>query len=143
MKTKHILIAGILSFVAMFIMSGIWYGAAMGSFYEANSATFGELSRPTPLYPLLMVEVLIIGLCLAWLIDQADGRSMNQGLNVGIVSGILLGVAMNFSLYAVGTGYTVKVVIMDSLYRVVELGLGGAIVGMLYRKWSGTVDTAQ
>ena len=136
MNLKKLITATILSFIVMFAVGGLWYAGLMAEFYENNFATFGSLARPTTIFPQLIVEIIIVAFILAWIFPKISKGEylLKGGLMMGAVVGLLIALPGYLAQMAVGTGVEWAGIIVDTLFRIVEQGVGGLVVAWIYRR---------
>ena len=120
------------SFVAMYSLSFIWYGFLAKGF---NDQQFMMVLRgPQDFSPLsIAMGYFLLAVLLAYIypFGYRGGRSGSQGLRFGIMMGLLI--ALPAALISSGA-YKLPLAanLVDATYRIVEMGVGGLIIGRLY-----------
>lgn len=123
-------------FVAMFLLSYVWYGVVAAEWYGTN---FAEISRAEADMSMANIAIgyVLMALLLAYAYPHSykGGPPMTEGLRFGVIMGLIVGLPAAF----IGAG-TTKVAlipaIVDGVYRVVEIGLGGLVIGFLHGRES-------
>ncbi len=128
--------------IIMFLLSGLWYMVLMKDFYAQYASE--HLMLPE-------VNLMAIGLgylILAWLmsyvypIGYKGGTPWWEGMKFGIIIG-LLWVLPNGLVISGVWEYNSTQLIVDSIWHVVEQGVGGLIIGMIYGKYQTTATTSE
>ena len=130
MNAKKMLFALIAGFIAMFLLSGLWYTLIMADFYEANSPStaFAE-----PKMQFIVLGYLILALLMAYIypLGHKGGSPLIEGLKFGVVMGLLwilpIGVVLFGVIESSGT-----LLVVDAIWHLVEQGIGGIVIGLVY-----------
>ena len=124
--------ATLASFVFMYSLSFVWYGLVARGF---NDDQYMMVLRGPQDFSFLSIAVgyFLLALLLSYIypFGYRGGRSGSQGLRFGIMMGLLI--ALPAALIHSGA-YKMPLAanMVDAVYRVVEIGVGGLIIGRLY-----------
>jgi hypothetical protein len=135
MSTNKILIGGLIGGVILFLAGWLLYGMAFSGFFEANqgSATGVGRSEDEMIFWALIVGNLAGGLLLAIIYGRwASISTVKTGFIAGAVIGLLMGISMDFVMYATTNMANMTAVLVDPLIMAVMWGLGGAGVGWYF-----------
>ena len=134
MNCKKLILATVLGFVVMFLISGLWYLIIMKGYYNEQ---FSEVFRQESKMIWIAIGYLVGAFLLALIypIGYKGGAPMNEGLRFGILMGLLIALPMGLTLYGV---YAIPLIptIINIVYQVVEKGIGGLFIGLVYGKSS-------
>jgi hypothetical protein len=131
MKTnlKKLILAILLGGFGMWIVAGIWHNLIMANFYKDVQATHEGLG-------LLLVAYFILASFMAYLypLIYKGKKPIIEGLKFGMIIGLLWvfphGLAM-----AGAHGDSIVYVIKNSVWHMVEQGIGGIIIALVYKKF--------
>jgi len=118
----------------MFILGGLWHMLIMHDFYEKYG---GESALAEPNMLFIILGVLILATLMAYMYPQGykGGSAVKEGLRFGVVIGLLW--ILPLSLIMVGVmGASKKLVVVDTLWHLFEQGIGGIVIGYVYRSKS-------
>ncbi|MCK4798022.1 MAG: hypothetical protein KAT05_11600 [Spirochaetes bacterium] len=140
MNAKKMLFALIAGFIAMFLLSGLWYTLIMADFYEANSPStaFAE-----PKMQFIVLGYFILALILAYIypLGYKGGSPVIEGLKFGVVMGLLWILPIGVVLFGVMESSGILLVV-DAIWHVVEQGIGGIVIGLVYGSQIPSVKSA-
>ena len=120
--------------VAMFLLGGLWHLLLMSNFYEKYA---GDRALVEPNMFFIILGVLILASLMAYMYPQGykGGSPLKEGLRFGVVIGLLW--ILPFNVIMVGVMGTAKtLVLVDTLWHLVEQGVGGIVIGYVYRSKS-------
>ena len=127
-KAKKLALPALAGGFAMWIVAGVWHNLIMAGLYEQVHAKHEGVG-------VLVIAYFILGLFMAYLYPlgfKGKNRLMD-GLWLGVFVGLLWvfphGLAM-----AGAHGQSIMYVIKNSLWHMVEQGIGGIVVAMTYNK---------
>ena len=130
MNAKKMLFALIAGFIAMFLLSGLWHTLIMADFYEANSPStaFAE-----PKMQFIVLGYFILALILAYIypLGYKGGTPVIEGLKFGILMGLLWILPLSVVLFGVMES-SGTLLVVDAIWHVVEQGIGGIVIGLVY-----------
>ncbi len=128
MNGKKLILSCIAGFIVMFLLAGLWHMALMSDLYTTPS------SREEPLMGFIALGLFILALLMAYLYPKgySGGSPVTEGLKFGILVGLMWVLPLGLILYAVQEGYTLNMVIVDAIWHMVEEGVGGIVIGLVY-----------
>jgi hypothetical protein len=137
MNIKKLLIAGVVAFVAMFILGYLWHAVLMSSFYEQN---YRFTARPEPIVLRIAVAYFVLAFLMSYVypLGYKGGSPMMEGLRFGIIMGILWVFPLSLILNAITENLFMTGVLVDTGWHIVEEGIAGIIIGLLYGKGSSS-----
>ncbi len=129
MNIKKLILATLAGSITMWILAGLWHELLMAKFYagetEATHEGTGVIFLAYMMLSILMAYIYPLG--------YKGGRPAVEGLRFGIVIGLLWvfphGLAM-----AGAHGDSISYVIINSAWHMIEQGVGGIIIGLVYGK---------
>lgn len=125
---KKLILSTLIGGLGMWVIAGIYHNLIMANLYEETQATHEGLG-------ILLVAYFILALIMAYVYPLGyKGKSPAlEGLRFGIIIGLLWvfphGLAM-----AGAHGESIIYVFKNSAWHMVEQGLGGVIIGLIYGK---------
>jgi len=130
MKTnfKKLILATLVGGLGMWIVAGIWHNLIMANLYKNVHATHEGLG-------ILLVAYFILALLMSYIypLGYKGKKPWIEGLRFGIIIGLLWvfphGLAM-----AGAHGDSIIYVFKNSLWHMVEQGIGGIIIALVYGK---------
>lgn len=132
MNTKKFLLATISGFIVMFFLGWLGHQVVIPGVLESNPMESIERSEPMILG--IAVAYLIIALLMAYMYPKGiEGESVfGNGLRFGALVGLLITLPISLILYSTIDGATMGIVVMESLWHIVEQGIGGIVIAYLY-----------
>ena len=135
MNLKKLLMAAIGSFVVMFVLSFVWHKLLMGSFYMQGDGTTRDVChRAEAIIPLIAAAYAILAVIMAYIYPkgvEGDNKLMN-GLRFGAVIGLLWIFPSQLVMHGVLNSFTLNVILVDSVWHMVEQGIGGIVIAYIY-----------
>lgn len=130
MNGRNLVLGALAAFVAMFALSWVWHEALMADFYQSVEM---QNARESPLIWSVAAGYGLLALLMAWIFPKGyeGGTSWVEGMKFGAVIGILWILPLELVLYGVLEG-SFSHVAVDGAWHVVEQGLGGIALGMVY-----------
>lgn len=130
MNLKKLVFAWLAGFVAMFLLSGLWYMVLMPDYY---SAQFADVSRAEPLFTWIVLGYLVGSFLMAYIypIGYKGMSPINEGLRFGFFMGLIIAIPAMFIAYAVNT-IPLSGTMVDTIYQIVEKTIGGGVIGLVY-----------
>jgi len=131
MDFKKFSMAVVGGFIAMFIPGGLWHMLIMKDFYNKYGGD-SALAEPNMIF--IILGVLILAALMAYMYPQGykGGSPVKEGLRFGVVIGLLWILLYNVIMIGVmGTAKTL--VVVDALWHIFEQGIGGIVIGYVYR----------
>ena len=135
MNVKKWFLAGLVGFVVMFILSGLWYMLIMDAFYREQ---VGGLMREQYNFIFIVLGYLVMAFLMSYIypIGYKGGSPAKEGLRFGVLIGLLVWLSSNLILYG-AHNMTLSATLVDSGWHVVEEGIGGLVIALVY----GTAST--
>lgn len=123
---KLVLSTGIVGF-AMWVFSGLWHNLILANFYATETGASHEGIG------LLLIAYLILALFMAYLYPRIykGGGPAIEGLKFGALIGLLWVFPHELAM-AGAHGEPLSYVFKNAVLHVVEQGLGGIILGLIY-----------
>lgn len=135
MNFKKCTVAAIGSFVVMFVLSYVWHKLLMTNFYMAQSeAMEASCHRAEPLIPFIALGYAVLACLMAYIYPkgvEGDNKLMN-GLRFGAVMGLFWILPFQLVMHGVLTGFHLNVIVVDSVWHIVEQGIGGVVIAYIY-----------
>ena len=132
MLQSKLLRATVASYLVMFTLSFVWYGILAEGF---NSEQYMTILRGPEDFSFVSIAIgyLLLAMLMSYIypLGYEGGRPGAQGLRFGILVGLLIALPAAFIN---GGAYKMPLManLVDAVYRIVEIGLGGLIIGRLY-----------
>jgi uncharacterized membrane protein len=135
MNVKRWLLAGLVGFVVMFILSGLWYMLIMGGFYQEYS---GAVMREQFNFIPIVLGYLVMAFLMSYIypIGYKGGPPLKEGVRFGVFIGLLVWLSSNLILYG-AHNMTLSATLVDSGWHVIEEGIGGIVIALVH----GTAST--
>ena len=133
MNTKKMVIALFASFIVMFLLAGLWHMVIMADLYS------GPKTLEEPMLHFIALGYFVLALIMTYIYPKGykGGKPVIEGLKFGILMGLLWILPLNLVLYGV-MGGSGTVIIVDVIWHVVEQGIGGIVIGLVYGSQSST-----
>lgn len=124
MKIQKLAIGAIAATVVLFLLDWLWYGMIMKDSMNDTNA------RPEPDFMWLTISYIIfsvafVSIYLAW---SGGSSKVSAGLNFGLWTGILIGLGLNLTWFAVSTNMTLSHTFTEAVYTTVKLIIVGIVV---------------
>ena len=135
MNVKKWFLAGLVGFVVMFVLSVLWYMIIMDAFYREQ---VGALMREQYNFIFIVLGYLVMAFLMSYIypIGYKGGSPAKEGLRFGVLIGLLVWLSSNLILYG-AHNMTLSATLVDSGWHVVEEGIGGLVIALVY----GTAST--
>ena len=119
-------------FVAMFVISFIWYGVVMADWYETNYVNIMRAEADISMLNIALGYIIMaLLLAYAYTYGYKGGSGTSEGMRFGVLMGLIIGLPLAF----IGAGaWNIELgpSLVDGIYKVVEIGVGGTVIGLLY-----------
>lgn len=130
MNATKLISAWLAAFVVIFLLSGLWHQLLLADFYAAQTAA---VARAEINMVAVTIGSLILAFLMAWMYPTGyqGGSPVVEGLRFGALIGLLW--ILPWSVIITGiwnVGMTVTLV--DAAWHVVEEGLAGVVIGLVY-----------
>lgn len=131
--------------LSIFTANSLWYAVIMSDFYDGSSGHWSQVSRDDPSIPIVLLGILVLAVLMT-----AHYPFLRLPIRHPILAdgafGVLIGLiyVLPSSLYYYGTTDFLEFVpmAMDVLWHMIEEGLAGVVLGMLYRRLIGQPASA-
>lgn len=132
MKAKKLIMATIVAFVIMVLLSSLWYMVIMGDYYNQE---FTEVQRPEFKMVWIFIGYLVGAFLMAYIypLGYQGGSPANEGMRFGLLIGLITALPSALVYYGVWTipfGPT----LIDVIYLIIEKIVGGLVIGLIYGK---------
>ncbi len=114
----------------MLILGFLWHQVIMGGFYDEQGAA---IMREEPKMPFIIIALLILALFMsyAYPIGYKGGSPVTEGMRFGAFMGLVAFLPMNLIFHG-AFNLTLAGALVDAGWHVVEEGVGGVIIAMVY-----------
>ena len=128
MDIKKLLLSTIGAGVVMLGLSVLWHVVLMSDLYVS------DISRPEPIMYLIVGSYFGLALVMSYMYPKGiEGTNkIANGFKFGALIGIIWIVPFSVIMYAVTVGSSLKVIAIDGIWHIVEEGIGGVVIAMIY-----------
>ena len=130
MNTKKMLLACLAAFVVTFLLSGLWHIVLLGDFYKANDVALAR-AEPNMLFVILGQLILTFLMAVVYPMGYKGGSPVKEGFRFGAIIGLIWLLPWSVMMHGIWN-YPLAGVIVDSAWHVVEEGVGGIVIGLVY-----------
>ena len=138
MKTLKSLLIALGVALTIFTANSLWYAVVMRGFYENSQGSWMQVSRENPSIPTILLGIYVLSVLMTVLYPKVQMGIKNPGL-ANLAFGMLIGLIYVFpsSLYYYGTTNFLAFgpMAMDVFWHMIEEGLGGIVLGVLYKRF--------
>ena len=135
---KNVILAILAGGIAFFVVGGIVYEVILGGFYEANLGSATGVNRDVPVFWALALSQFALAALVAYVFHYADVTTAGNGLKVGALFGLLLGIAISFNLYSVTNWSNAIVAFAEPVVSAVRVALVGSLMGWILSRRRGS-----
>ena len=130
MNGRKLVLGALAAFVVAYLLSGLWHVLLLADFYESTARV---TMRAPPLFLPIGVGYLVVGFIMAYMYPKGyeGGSPISEGLKFGAIIGLLWWFPTNLVLYGAMEG-PFSIVLVDGAWHLVEEGLAGAVLGLVY-----------
>jgi len=131
MKFSKYIYAARASFLAMFVLSTIWYLFLMADFFAQHRPA---IARAAALIQYIVLGYLILAALMTFVYQMTNktGRPAAHGFKVGALLGLIYFFPLSFGLYAIWQ-ISAPAFLVDSLWHLFEQGVGGVVFAQIYK----------
>ncbi len=135
MKAKTFLACAAVAFVVSFALGFFWHAWLLADFYEEGNAA---ANREEGLIQFIALGYGALALLMAWMfpIGLRSDALLKEGARFGALIGLLWTLPLSLIFYGV-MKLSLEVVIVDSVWHVVEQGATGVAIAWVYGKVKG------
>lgn len=130
MKKK--IASGLAASLVMLILGGAWHMGIMSSFYKMYAPSTAPAN---PNILIIAAGYLVLGFLMVHLYTMFENKTISTGLILGIIAGILW-VTPHGIIMIAANGIPSHFILVDGLWHVVEEGIGGLVLALVYSKVS-------
>ncbi len=137
MTAKNQMLATLVGFIVLFLLGWLLYGFLLMDFYAANSGSATGISRTEDemIWWALILGNIAQTYLLVYVFSLSNVTSFGSGLKTGAIIGLILGLAINLSMYGTTNFMNLTSALVDPFVSLIMIGLTGGVVGwMLGRK---------
>ena len=138
MDAKTRIMATLAGFVTLFLLGWLIYGMLLMDFYMSNSGTATGVMREESemVWWALIVGNVFQAYLLVYIFDKwTNITTFSSGLQAGAILGLILGFAMNLTMYGTSNMMNLTAALVDPFVSAVMMGITGGVMGyMLGRK---------
>jgi len=128
MGSNRFVVAVLAGGVTAFLMGFVLWGVLTGSFFEANQIP--GIMLDTPRFAYLIVGQLAFAAILTVIISKwARVGGAGQGLQIGAITGLLIAIGVDFTMYGTSDIMNLTATLVDPLLVAVHMGVTGAVIG--------------
>ncbi len=124
------LLACLAAFVVTFLLSGLWHIVLLGDFYKANDVALAR-AEPNMLFVILGQLILTFLMAVVYPMGYKGGSPVKEGFRFGAIIGLIWLLPWSVMMHGLWN-YPLAGVIVDSAWHVVEEGVGGIVIGLVY-----------
>lgn len=113
--------------VGMWVVAGLWHNLVMPALYSETHATHEGIG-------IMLVAYIVLALIMAYLYPRVykGGRPVLEGLWFGVVIGILWVFPHELAMTGAHGGKSIAYVFKNAGWHMLEQGIGGMIVGLIF-----------
>jgi len=131
MKTNKILLGGLAGAVTLFLLGWLVYGVLLRDYMTSNT-NYNQCAAK-PMEDMIMWAMILSNLAIGFLISLVFSWSNTTGVMAGAkvagIIGLLLTIAVDFSVYAMSTTFSnLTTVFIDIIIYTVMFAIGGVVV---------------
>ena len=124
--------------LTIFSANSLWYAVIMRGFYENSQGSWMQVSREHPSIPVILLGIYVLSVLMTVLYPKVQ-MGIKQPVLANLCFGMLVGLIYVFpsSLYYYGTTNFLAFgpMAMDVFWHMIEEGLAGVVLGMLYKRF--------
>jgi len=130
MNIKKLILASLGGGMVTFLLGYLWHAVILADFYETHSAA---LARPEPNMMMVALGSLVIAVLMAYTypIGYKGGSAVKEGFRFGALVGLIWVLPVSLIFSGVWN-YPLVAVIVDSAWHIVEQGVTGIVIAMIY-----------
>ena len=132
MNTKKILYAWLAGAAVMLFLGFLWHTVILGDFYDTHLAA---AARDEPKMSFIILGYLVLALLMAYMfpLGYKGGSAVTEGLRFGILIGLLWILPLQLVFHGL-LNIGLAGGLVDASWHVVEEGVGGIIIAIVYGK---------
>lgn len=113
--------------VGMWVVAGLWHNLIMPALYKGTHATHEGIG-------ILLLAYIVLALIMAYIypLGYKGGKPILEGLRFGMIIGILWVFPHELAMMGAHEGKSILYVLQNSGWHIIEQGIGGIIIGLIY-----------
>lgn len=134
MSAKNRILATLVGFVVLFLLGWLFYGFLLMDFYadNAGSATGVYRENDQMIWWALILGNIMQAYLLVYIFGSlANVSTFGNGLKVGAIIGLILGLAFNLNMYATSNIMNLTSALVDPIVSTIMMGITGGVIGMM------------
>ena len=121
--------------IAFFLLGWLVYGILLMDFMIDHTNSVANRADEDMVLWAMFVSSLLLGLLLTLFLKRSGAKTWMDGLKTGALFGLILGLSMDLSFYAMTTMYnTLWVAIADALIYTIIIALVGLVIPLTWGK---------
>jgi hypothetical protein len=134
MKTKPVLVGGLIAAIVGFFLGYLWYGLLFQDAYKTEVSAIIDKPMSDPMsFVYLGLGFLVSGIAMAILYGKTDSDySLIGGFIFGSILGLIPGLSIALITYATNKTITTTGISLEAAWGVLCYGIMGAIVSLAY-----------
>jgi len=134
MSAKNRILATLVGFVVLFLLGWLFYGFLLMDFYADNAGSATGVYREDD--QMIWWALILGNIMQAYLLVYIFGSLGNvttfgNGLKVGAIIGLILGLAFNLNMYATSNIMNLTSALVDPIVSTIMMGITGGVIGMM------------
>lgn len=134
MSAKNRILATLVGFVVLFLLGWLFYGFLLMDFYADNAGSATGVYREND--QMIWWALILGNIMQAYLLVYIFGSLGNvttfgNGLKVGAIIGLILGLAFNLNMYATSNIMNLTSALVDPIVSTIMMGITGGVIGMM------------
>ena len=134
MSAKNRILATLVGFVVLFLLGWLFYGFLLMDFYADNAGSATGVYREDD--QMIWWALILGNIMQAYLLVYIFGSLGNvttfgNGLKVGAIIGLILGLAFNLNMYATSNIMNLTSALVDPIVSTIMMGITGGDIGMM------------
>ena len=122
--------------IVMWLLGGAWHMWIMGGYYADNSVA-EALAEPRMQFIILGYVILALLMSYIYPKGYSGGGFVSEGLRFGALMGLVWVLPHAVILHGVEYGATGKLILVDAVWHLVEQGIGGIVMALIYGSAAG------
>ncbi|MFC1512166.1 hypothetical protein ACFL5H_03110 [Candidatus Latescibacterota bacterium] len=126
-NVKRLTLATLLGGFGMWVIAGLWHNLILANLYRDVHAQHEGIG-------LLLIAYFILALLMSYMypFGYKGGSPLKEGLRFGVLIGLLWVFPHSLAMVAAHGDNTIAYVIKNSLWHIVEQGIGGIFIAFIF-----------
>ena len=133
MNIKKFALAALTGSITMWLLAGLWHKVIMAQFYteETHASHEGTI--------VIFIAYVVLSILMAYIyqVGYKGGRPAMEGLRFGVIIGLLWVFPHELAMAGVH-GESILYVLKNAAWHMVEQGVGGIVIGLVYGRGQKT-----